>query len=102
MWGKSISTDIYTRRGFLKAIGLGAAADFALDFLKNRAKDKPFCLLYHHKAPPEWELFDLKKDPMEMNNVYDDPAYAEVVKELKAELIRLRRQVGDNDGIVIS
>jgi arylsulfatase A-like enzyme len=25
--------------------------DFALEFLDNRDKDKPFCLLFHHKAP---------------------------------------------------
>ena len=27
---------------------------------------------------PEWELFDLKKDPCELVNVYRDPAYTEV------------------------
>jgi arylsulfatase A-like enzyme len=44
---------------------------------------------------PEWELFDLEKDPHEMNNVVDDPAYADVVKELKDELHRLQDEVGD-------
>jgi len=44
---------------------------------------------------PEWELFDLEKDPREMNNVYDDPAYADTVAELKAELERLKTEVGD-------
>jgi len=54
-------------------------------------------------TPPEWELFDLQKDPLEMSNVYDDPAYADVVKKLKAELIRLRAELeDDNDGIVIN
>jgi arylsulfatase A-like enzyme len=38
----------------------------------------------------EWELYDLEKDPHEMHSVYADPAYAETVKELKAELARLR------------
>ena len=46
---------------------------------------------------PEWELFDLEKDPSEMNNVYHDPAYAAVVEELKAELYRLKREVGDEE-----
>ena len=33
--------------------------DKALDFLKNRKKDQPFCLMYHHKAPHrEWEPDD--------------------------------------------
>jgi arylsulfatase A-like enzyme len=44
---------------------------------------------------PEWELFDLEKDPQEMVNVVDDPAYAQVVKELKDELHRLQAEVGD-------
>lgn len=51
---------------------------------------------------PEWELYDLKQDPREMHNVYDDPAYAEVVVNLKEELRRLRKQYGDDgDGIQI-
>lgn len=45
---------------------------------------------------PEWELFDLEKDPAEMFNVYSDPAYAEVVVELKDELRRLQAKYKDN------
>ena len=45
--------------------------------------------------PPEWELFDLERDPDELHNVYDDPDYAGVVAELRAELRRLQAQVGD-------
>ncbi len=44
---------------------------------------------------PEWELFDLVKDPHEMNNVYNDPSYAGVVKQLKAELDRLQKYYKD-------
>ena len=44
---------------------------------------------------PEWELFDLQMDSHEMRNVYDDPAYADVVREPKEELRRLQEQVGD-------
>ena len=46
-------------------------------------------------TPPEWELFDLEKDPHEINNVYADPAYVEIVVELKQELQRLRDELGD-------
>jgi arylsulfatase A-like enzyme len=45
---------------------------------------------------PEWELFDLEKDPQEMHNVYSDPTYASTVTELRAELDRLRRELGDD------
>ena len=47
------------------------------------------------KSQPEWELFDLEKDPCELNSVYADPDYADVVIELKAELARLQEKVGD-------
>ena len=46
-------------------------------------------------TPPEWELFDLVRDPQELVNVYDDPAYAAVRADLTAELHRLRAEVGD-------
>ncbi|MCZ6678030.1 MAG: sulfatase [Candidatus Poribacteria bacterium] len=46
---------------------------------------------------PEWELFDLQSDPLEMKNVYDEPAYADVVKTLKEELYRLKKEVGDDE-----
>jgi arylsulfatase A-like enzyme len=38
----------------------------------------------------EWELYDLQQDPHEMHSVYAEPAYAATVKDLKAELARLR------------
>ncbi len=51
-------------------------------------------LIYYHTLD-EWELFDLEKDPHEMENAYADPACAEVVQELKAELDRLRQELND-------
>ena len=44
----------------------------------------------------QWELFDLAKDPLEMKNVYEDPAYAATVKDLKAELARLQAELKDD------
>lgn len=52
------------------------------------------------KAPatePGWELYDLERDPLELRNVYRDPEYAAVVPELKAELWRLKEELGDRD-----
>lgn len=42
-----------------------------------------------------WELYDLKEDPHELNNVYADPAYQDTVAELKAELARLQELYED-------
>lgn len=45
---------------------------------------------------PEWELFDREADPQQLRNVAADPRYAETVRELKGELERLRRELGDD------
>ena len=44
---------------------------------------------------PEWELYDNQKDPQQMRNVYVDPAYEPALRDLRMELDRLRREVGD-------
>jgi hypothetical protein len=43
-------------------------------------------------------LYDLKKDPKEMKNVFSDPEYANIVKELKDELQALREKYKDDTG----
>ncbi len=40
----------------------------------------------------EWELYDLKADPRELKSCYNDPAYADVAKELTDELARLKQE----------
>jgi arylsulfatase A-like enzyme len=53
-------------------------------------------LIYFNKID-QWELFDLRKDPRELNNVYADAAYAETLKRLKEELYRLKKELKDED-----
>lgn len=48
-------------------------------------------------STPGWELYDLKKDPREVNNVYSDPDYAMVVSDLKQRLLELKEQYQDSD-----
>lgn len=55
-------------------------------------------LIYFHEID-EWELYDLAKDPRELNNVYGDPAYAEITAQLQAELWRLKTLYKDDDTI---
>ena len=51
----------------------------------------------HRHTPPAWEFYDLKKDPHELVNRYDDPAYAEIVAKLKEELKRTREELNETD-----
>ncbi|MEM6841458.1 MAG: sulfatase [Bacteroidota bacterium] len=46
---------------------------------------------------PEWEMFDLKNDPQEMQNVYGEPAYAEEIALLKQQLKQLQQRYDDTD-----
>ncbi|WP_281888784.1 sulfatase [Paenibacillus sp. YYML68] len=48
-------------------------------------------------TPPGWELYDLTSDPYELNNVYGDPAYADVTHRLKEELHQLKQHYRDTD-----
>lgn len=46
---------------------------------------------------PSWELYDLKNDPMEMSNIYNDPHNKALIKELKEELLKLKVKYDDTD-----
>lgn len=46
---------------------------------------------------PAWEFHDLQKDPYEDHNSYNDPQYAGIIREMKAQLLELRKQYGDDD-----
>jgi arylsulfatase A-like enzyme len=45
--------------------------------------------------PPEWELYDLQSDPLEVNNVYHDPVYLDVREQLKIEMWLEQHRLGD-------
>jgi arylsulfatase A-like enzyme len=57
--------------------------------------------LIHFYTIDAWELFDLQKDPHELKSVYDDPAYAQVVADMKKELKRLMDQYKDDGTTVV-
>ena len=53
--------------------------------------------LIHYYRVGEWELFDLMKDPDEMDSRYGDPAYANITSKLKAEIVRLQTELEEPD-----
>ena len=64
-------------------------------------RTKRYKLIHFYHDIDEWELYDLEKDPLELKNVYSHPEYADAVKELKAELNRLRKKFNDTTGAAV-
>lgn len=58
---------------------------------------KRYKLIHFYYDIDEWELYDQKKDPKEMTNVYNNPEYAEVRKEMKQKLKEIRRKYKDSE-----
>ena len=58
--------------------------------------NKEFKLVHFYYDVDEWELYDRKNDPNEMNNVYADPAYAATVKKLNKQLKDMRKLYKDS------
>jgi uncharacterized sulfatase len=50
-------------------------------------------------SKPEFELFDLKNDPHELQNLSDDPAHQEVKAELLSALNEWRENVIQDQGV---
>ena len=85
-WMHKAHHDVYAHYGV-------RTLDYKLIYFYNDALDQEGAI--DETYEPEWELFDLKKDPHELNNVYADPAYADVVRDLTDELHRLQAAVND-------
>ncbi len=54
-------------------------------------------LVHFYYDVDEWELYDRKNDKMEMKNVYNDPAYADVVADLHQKLDDMRVKYDDSE-----
>ena len=56
-------------------------------------------LIHFYYDIDEWELYDLKQDPDEMMNVYNDPSYRQVRDSLTVQLRSLQQYYGDSDSL---
>ena len=52
---------------------------------------------FEYFTPPAWELYDLKNDPFEMNNLYGQSGYEKVTSSLKNNLKSLRTEFDETD-----
>ena len=55
----------------------------------NGIRSKRYKLMHFYQFKNEWELYDLKSDPDELNNVYGDPKFAKVRKRMENRLQHL-------------
>ena len=50
-----------------------------------------------NSTPAAWELYDMQKDPHEMKNLYNNPAYASTIEEMKWQLMETRVKLDEQD-----
>ncbi len=52
-------------------------------------------LIHFYYGMDQWELYDLKKDPTEMNNLFGNHQYKKITEKLMKELVKLQKQYDD-------
>ena len=63
----------------------------------NGVRTDRYKLIHFYYDIDVWEMYDLEKDPAEMNNIYDDPGYLEVKKMMHRRFDEMREKYGDSD-----
>lgn len=58
-------------------------------------RDERYKLMHFYNDIDRWELYDLKKDPNEMDNLYGRQGTEKITQRLKKELLRLQVQYDD-------
>lgn len=63
---------------------------------KNRGvRTERYKLIHYYEEPQEFELYDLEKDPGELNNLYGKPQFEELTRQLMRRMTELRAETGD-------
>ena len=65
----------------------------------NGVRTDRFKLIHFYYDIDVWEMYDLEKDPAEMNNIYDEPAYAEIQEIMHKRYDEMREKYGDSDAL---
>lgn len=80
-WRKEIYYHYYEK-------SFGATAHYGI-------RTERYKLIHFYDPVNSWELYDLKKDPNEMHNIYGDAAYAKTIAMLKEHLKALQVKYND-------
>ena len=62
-------------------------------------RTQKYTLAHFYYNIDKWELYDLEKDPMQMNNVINDPKYAKIIVDLKKQLKDLMIKAGNDKSL---
>lgn len=65
-------------------------------------KTDRYKLIHFYDPIDSWELYDLEKDPHELNNVYHDPVYADTIAELMQRMRALQETYKDEEAIELN
>ncbi len=74
---------------------------YKLIFFHGTGGDLEWSKRSNVRTPPAWELYDLKNDPHEMDNLVDNPEYAGVLRGLKKQFKELRKEIGADDASIL-
>jgi Arylsulfatase A and related enzymes len=64
-------------------------------------RTKDYLLIRFYKGVEGWEFFDLKKDPKQQHNVYNQKEYAPIIAQLKSRLKELIIHYDDKEALDI-
>ena len=74
---------------------------YGSDYIERNTKAQKWAhnpaSMSNFKTIPAWELYDLKKDPYELNNTYNDDSYAVIIADLKTQLKEIRLSINEED-----
>ena len=74
---------------------------YGIDYMKRKTEAQAWAhnpeSMSDFKTIPAWEFYDLTKDPNELNNAYNDPAYTKIITNLKKQLNDLRISLNEDD-----
>lgn len=59
-------------------------------------------LIHFYNDIDEWELYDLKQDSLEINNLYGKEGYKEITKSLFDQMVNLQAQYKDTTAVDVS
>ena len=101
-WRKSVYYSYYENSWQLSGKGLEARSDPSFAFFTPHrigphrgVRTATHKLIHYYAEGDVWELFDLRKDPEELTNLYGTAGMEATTASLKAELERLRTEYRD-------